>query len=218
MYVCMLAIGIGCMKETNLTATIRYLKSHRFGFALRYARTKRPERLETLLVLTALTTLTLWLLGLAASDCQWSQHFQANTERRCTVLSTVFLCQQMWRNHRFKITLAELFNALKRLKLLIIHEAHFARILADLAGRSVKYEDVYLVATKPQPSFGQVWPDTSISTTPGAVTAHWTDAPRMRCTSTKLTAIWQPETRGRFHLPYCAILGIHFCIEMDAVM
>ena len=61
-----------------------------------------------------------------------------------------------------------------------------------------------------RPSFGQVWPATSVSTTPGAVTAHWTDAPRMRCTSTRLAAIWQPETRGRFHLPHCPIPGVHF--------
>ena len=38
--------------------------------------------------------------------------------------------------------------------------------------------------TKRPPSFGQDWPATSVSTTPGAVTAHWTDAPPMRCTST----------------------------------
>ena len=64
--------------------------------------------------------------------------------------------------------------------------------------------------TKRPPSFGQDWPATSVSTTPGAVTAHWTDAPPMRCTSTRLTAIWQPETRGRFHLPHCPIPGVHF--------
>ena len=45
--------------------------------------------------------------------------------------------------------------------------------------------------TKRPPSFGQDWPATSVSTTPGAVTAHWTDAPPMRCTSIRLTAIWQ---------------------------
>ena len=32
----------------------------------------------------------------------------------------------------------------------------------------------------------------------------------MRCTSIRLTAIWQPETRGRFHLPHCPIPGVHF--------
>ena len=65
-------------------------------------------------------------MGLAVSDRQWARHFQANTERRLTVLSTVFLDQQLWRNHRFKVTLAELFEALKRLKLLVIQEAQYA--------------------------------------------------------------------------------------------
>jgi hypothetical protein len=51
---------------------------------------------------------------------------------------------------------------------------------------------------------------TSSSTTLGAVTAHWTDAPRMRCTSTRLTANWQPETQGRFHLRHCPSFGVHF--------
>ena len=35
----------------------------------------------------------------------------------------------------------------------------------------------------------------------------------MRCTSTRLTANWQPETRGRFHLPHCPILGVHFSLR-----
>ena len=113
-------------QRMQIEETIRDLKSHRFGFALRYARTKRCERLEALLLIAALATLVLWLLGLVASEHQWTRHFQANTERRRTVLSAVFLGQELWRNHRFKATLAELFNALKRLKLLIAQEAHYA--------------------------------------------------------------------------------------------
>ena len=113
-------------QRMQIEETIRDLKSHRFGFALRYARTKRPERLEALLLIAALATLILWLLGLAASDRQWSRHFQANTERRRKVLSTVFLGQELWRNHRFKVTLAELFDALKGLKLLVIQQAQYA--------------------------------------------------------------------------------------------
>ena len=35
----------------------------------------------------------------------------------------------------------------------------------------------------------------------------------MRCNSTRLTAIWQPETRGRFHLPHCPIPGVHFSVR-----
>ena len=113
-------------QRMQIEETIRDLKNHRFGFALRYARTKRPERLEALLLVAALASFILWLLGLAASERQWIRHFQANTERRRPVLSTVFLGQELWRNHRFKVTLAELLDAMKRLKLLVIHEARCA--------------------------------------------------------------------------------------------
>jgi hypothetical protein len=113
-------------QRMQIEETIRDLKSHRFGFALRYARSKRPERLEALLLVAALASFMLWLLGLAAADRQWARHFQANTERRRPVLSTVFLGQELWRNHRFKVRLAELFDALKHLKLLVIHEAQYA--------------------------------------------------------------------------------------------
>jgi len=85
-----------------------------------------PERLEALLLVAALASFILWLLGLAAAHRQWARHFQANTERRQPVLSTVFLGQELWRNHRFKVRIAELFDALKRLKLLVIHEAQYA--------------------------------------------------------------------------------------------
>ena len=40
----------------QIEETIRDLKSHRFGFALRYARTKRAERLEALLLVAALAS------------------------------------------------------------------------------------------------------------------------------------------------------------------
>ena len=85
-----------------------------------------PQRLEALLLDAALATLILWLLGLAAAERQWTRHFQANTERRRPVLSTVFLGQELWKNHRFKVRLAKLFEALKRLKLLVIQEASYA--------------------------------------------------------------------------------------------
>ena len=113
-------------QRMQIEETTRDLKSHRFVFALRYARAKRCERLEALLLIAALATLVLWLLGLVASKHQWGRHFQANTERRRTVLSAVFLGQELWRNHRFKATLAELLDALKRFKLLISQEVQYA--------------------------------------------------------------------------------------------
>ena len=66
------------------------------------------------------------------------------------------------------------------------------------------------VPTKPRRRCAQDWRGTSISTTLGAATAHWTDALRMRCISTRPPPIWQPETRGRFHLKHCPVFGVHF--------
>ena len=113
-------------QRMQIKETIRDLKCYRSGFALRYARTKRPERLEALLLIAALATLILWLLGLAASERQWHRHFQANAERRRNVPSMMFGGQELWRNHRFKVTLTELFDALKRIELLVIQEAQYA--------------------------------------------------------------------------------------------
>ena len=90
-----------------------------------------------------------------------------------------------------------------------------AECSSSVCGAASSTRTCTCVPTKRQPSFGPVWPATSTSTTPGAVTAHWTDAPRMRCTSTRLTAIWQPETRARFHLPHCPIFGVHFSGGVD---
>ena len=113
-------------QRMRIEETIRDLKSHRFGFALRYARTRCPERIEALLLVAALASFVLWLLGLAACGRRWARHFQANTEQPRTVLSMVFLGQELWRNHRSRVTLSELFDALKRLKLLVMQEAQYA--------------------------------------------------------------------------------------------
>ena len=110
----------------QIEETIRDLKNHRFGFALRYARTKRPERLEALPLVAALATLIPWLPGLAATDGHRVRHFPANTGRRRPVLSTVLLGRELWRNHRLKVRLTELFDVLQRLKLVVTQEAGYA--------------------------------------------------------------------------------------------
>ncbi|MCY3873370.1 MAG: transposase [Rhodobacteraceae bacterium] len=69
-------------QRMQIEETIRDLKSHQFGFAQRYARTKRPEHFVVLLLVAALASFILWVLGLAAADRQWARHFQVNTERR----------------------------------------------------------------------------------------------------------------------------------------
>jgi hypothetical protein len=100
---------------------IRDTKDARWGFALRYARSRRAERLEVLLLLAALGTLACWLAGLAAEAHQWGRHFQANTMRRRTVLSTVFIGRQVLTSLRFRLQRCELRRALTRLPLLVAH-------------------------------------------------------------------------------------------------
>ncbi len=64
-------------RRMQIEETFRDLKSHRWGFALRYARTTQPQRLEVLLLIATLATFTLWLLGLVAHTRHWVRHLQA---------------------------------------------------------------------------------------------------------------------------------------------
>ena len=63
-------------------------KSHRFGFGLRYARSRSLQRIQVLLLLVALATLVLWLVGLAGRARDLARGLQANTVRDRFVLST----------------------------------------------------------------------------------------------------------------------------------
>jgi hypothetical protein len=105
---------------------IRDTKDARWGFALRYARSRRAERMEVLLLLAALGTLACWLAGLAglaAEAREWGRHFQANTVRRRVVLSTVFLGRQILTSLRFRLLCRELRRALQRLPSLVARYA-----------------------------------------------------------------------------------------------
>lgn len=113
-------------RRMQIEETFRDLKSHRWGFGLRYARTTNPVRLEVLLLVGVLATFVLWLLGLAATARQWMRHFQANTERGRTVLSTVFLGREMLRSHRLKLAYRELSGALERLEHMVTMNAQLA--------------------------------------------------------------------------------------------
>ncbi|MFQ5938358.1 MAG: IS4 family transposase [Acidiferrobacterales bacterium] len=113
-------------RRMEIEETFRDLKNHRWGFALRYARTTSTERLEVLLLVAVLATLLLWLMGLAATGRQWTRHFQPNTERRRSVLSTVFLGQQLWKNNHLRVTHNELTHAFEQLTTLLAQQAQFA--------------------------------------------------------------------------------------------
>jgi hypothetical protein len=103
-------------RRMEIEEPFRDLKSHRWVFPLRYAQTKNPRRPEMLLLIALLANFILWLLGLATKARRWERHFQANTERRRSVLSTVFLGRGLLRNHRLKLTLGELAYSIQWLK------------------------------------------------------------------------------------------------------
>lgn len=75
----------------QIEETFRDLKSHRWGYSLQYAHSRSTQRLENLLLVTTLATLSTWLVGLAAKSADLVKHFQANTEKRWTVLSVFFV-------------------------------------------------------------------------------------------------------------------------------
>ena len=99
-------------QRMEIEETFRDLKNHRWGFALRYARTTHTKRLEVLLLISALASLVLWLMGLAAKTRQWTRHFQANTDRHRNVLSIVFLGARVLREARQTLTQPMLNQAL----------------------------------------------------------------------------------------------------------
>lgn len=105
---------------------IRDTKDARWGFALRYARSRRVERMEVLLLLAALGTLAAWLCGLAAEAHEWARHFQVNTLRTRSVLSTVFVGRQVLASQRLRLRCGELQRQLAHLPALVANDASAA--------------------------------------------------------------------------------------------
>lgn len=88
----------------QIEETFRDLKSHRWGFALRYSYSREAKRLDILLLIGTLATLVTWLIGLAGRAAQWTKRLQANTERKREVLSTFFIGRQLMARSDFQIT------------------------------------------------------------------------------------------------------------------
>jgi hypothetical protein len=103
----------------QIEEAIRDTKDARWGFGLRYARSRRAERLELLLLIAALGTLVCWLYGLAAEARQWTRHFQVNTVRTGAALSTVFLGRQLLTSLRFRLRRCEFRKAFAQLRPLV---------------------------------------------------------------------------------------------------
>lgn len=109
-------------RRMQIEETFRDRKSHRFGYALDYARSRHSQRLENLRMIGALAMWVQCLIGLAGYARQLTQHFQANTERRRTVLSWAFLARRLLRSSRWTISIEELRHILAILQTLTAYE------------------------------------------------------------------------------------------------
>jgi hypothetical protein len=98
---------------------IRDTKDTRWGFGLRYVRSRQAERVATLLLVAALGALVCWLVGLAAEARAWGRHFQANTARTRVVLSTIFLGRQVLASSRFHLRCRDLLQMAIQLPTLV---------------------------------------------------------------------------------------------------
>lgn len=95
-------------QRMQIEETFRDLKSHRYGYAMDYSRSRDRKRLETLRMVGALGMWLQCLVGLAAVAKGLARDFQANTEKRRTVLSWAFLARRLFKARLCAVKMHEL--------------------------------------------------------------------------------------------------------------
>jgi hypothetical protein len=113
-------------RRMQIEETFRDCKGRRWGVGLQYARSHDPQRWEILLLMGTLATVLHWLVGLAATACNYARHFQANTLKKRAVLSVCFLGHQVLHSRRFHLTQAELLATAQRLPALCAEQPQWA--------------------------------------------------------------------------------------------
>jgi hypothetical protein len=108
-------------KRMTIEESFRDLKSHRWGFAARYARSASMERIQVLLLIATLAAFVSWVVGVAAKARRWAANVQANTERRREVLSTGFLGWRVLQRPDIRLTQRTLRQAYTQLQALVAH-------------------------------------------------------------------------------------------------
>lgn len=89
-------------KRMQIEEDFRDLKSHKYGFALRYSMSNNAKRLEVLLLIAALACLICWLISLSAKKRNKHLDYQSNTIKNRNVLSVIYLgCQLIRRKEIF---------------------------------------------------------------------------------------------------------------------
>lgn len=100
----------------QIEESFRDLKCPRHGLSLYFNNTYKLERLKVLLLIGTLAATFAYLLGRAATTLGLHQQFQANTEKRYTVLSLVFVGVQLFRRYPDRIPI----NSLRKAQLLLL--------------------------------------------------------------------------------------------------
>ena len=95
----------------QIEEAFRDLKSTRFGLALEHHLTQHVERLQVLLLIAALALRVAWVIGKATELTGQQWHYQANTVRRRTVLSTIFIGFTVIAARRATLTAQDLTGA-----------------------------------------------------------------------------------------------------------
>jgi hypothetical protein len=83
----------------QIEETFRDFKSHRYGWSAEDIRSRDPKRIDVLLLIGAFASVAMHVVGLAAFRANLQRGFQANTERRRRVFSTLFLARLTLAQH-----------------------------------------------------------------------------------------------------------------------
>lgn len=82
-------------KRMQIEEEFRDLKNTRYGLGLRHCRSFQVERLNVALLIAALATIILWVFGTAAQNRNMHYSFQANTEKKRSILSRIMVGWQV---------------------------------------------------------------------------------------------------------------------------
>jgi len=99
----------------QIEEAFRDIKSYRYGTGLELNLTRVQQRLQILMLIGMLATLVLWLLGTVVIMSGEARHYQANTEKKRRVLSTLFLGLRVSSDNRVTVSDSQLAIAYDRL-------------------------------------------------------------------------------------------------------
>jgi hypothetical protein len=89
-------------RRMQIEEDFRDIKSHKYGFGLRYSMSNSARRIEVLLLIAALACLICWLISLSAKKTKLHLDYQSNSIKDRNVLSVIYLgCQLVRRNEIF---------------------------------------------------------------------------------------------------------------------